>query len=210
MFLRKKTKEIFFKKKKNNFFSRNHLISPSHSRICKTFFQEISVFLRDFFIFLTNNLLLQIIFFVKQENPILNFLYFNIIKYLLIFFFKIKITDITCFVVKVKFFNKKKLFRNVNNFLFRHDNRKTKNKKIIARKKLNFKKSNWIKHTSFFLKILNSTKFKMTRNIEKIEWIFKKFSKFILIQLNGIQNSENSTFLKTDRFKAYKNFKKKV
>ena len=50
----------------------------------------------------------------------------------------------------------------------------------------------------------------MTRNIEKIEWIFKKFSKFILIQLNGIQNSENSTFLKTDRFKAYKNFKKKV
>ena len=97
----------------------------------------------------------------------------------------------------------------MNNFLFRHDNRKTKNMKILVRKKFNFKKLNWVKHTSFFLKNLNLKKFKMTRNIDKIGWIFKKFSKSILIQLNGIQYPENSIFLKTDGFKAFKNFKKK-
>ena len=210
MLLRKKTKEIFFKKKKRNFFSRNHLISPSYSRTCKTFFQEFSVFLRGFFIFLTNNLLLLVIFQVKQENPDLNFLYFNIIKYLPKPFFKIKIRYIDCFAHKIYLYSKKKLFRCVNNFLFKHDNRKTKNKKILVRKKINLKKSNWIKHTSFFLKNLNSTKFKMTRNIDKIGWVFKKFSKSILIQLYGIQYKENSIFLKTDRFKAFKNFKKKM
>lgn len=98
----------------------------------------------------------------------------------------------------------------MNNFLFRHDNRKTKNMKILVRKKFNFKKLNWVKHTSFFLKNLNLKKFKMTRNIDKIGWIFKKFSKSILIKLNGIQYPENSIFLKTDGFKAFKNLKKKV
>lgn len=209
MFLRKKTKQIFFRKKRN-FFSRNYLISPSYSRTCKTFFQKFSVFLRGFFIFLTNNLLLLVIFMVKQENPNLNFLYFNIIKYLPQHSFKIKISYINCFVYKINFFSKKKLFRYVNNFLFRHDNRKTKNMKILVRKKFNFKKLNWVKHTSFFLKNLNLKKFKMTRNIDKIGWIFKKFSKSILIQLNGIQYPENSIFLKTDGFKAFKNLKKKV
>ena len=40
---------------------------------------------------------------VKQENPNLNFLYFNIIKYLPHPSFKIKISYINCFVYEIIF-----------------------------------------------------------------------------------------------------------